>query len=123
MIEIIAYIIVGIGLIGSIIFYVNRLIATWFEVEIFDEQQVVDTVEQAAEDLEETVEELAENIEQLVDDVKEDVQDALDDLPTVSQLKRMTKDKIIELADKHGIELNKRDTKDTMIKQLKQDDK
>lgn len=70
--------------------------------------------------VEETIEEIEEKIEEVVDDIKEDVKEALDSLPTANELKKLTKAKLEELGRDLGVELDKRKTKDNMIKELQE---
>jgi molecular chaperone DnaK (HSP70) len=69
-------------------------------------------------EVEQTVEEIEDKIEEVVEDVKEDVKEALDNLPSVDDLKKLTKAKLEELGRELGVELDKRKTKDNMIKEL-----
>ena len=69
-------------------------------------------------EVEQTVEEIEDKIEEVVDDVKEDVKEALDDLPSVDDLKKLTKAKLEELGRELGVELDKRKTKANMINDL-----
>ena len=68
--------------------------------------------------VEETIEEIEEKIDEVVEDIKEDVKEALDSLPTTNELKKLTKAKLEELGRELGVELDKRKTKDNMIKEL-----
>lgn len=70
--------------------------------------------------VEETIDEIEEKIEEVVEDVKEDIKEAIDDLPSVNDLKKLTKAKLEELGRELGIELDKRKTKDNMIKELQE---
>ena len=72
------------------------------------------------EKVEEAIEEIEEKIEEVVEDVKEDIKEAIDDLPSVDDLKKLTKAKIEELGRELGVELDKRRTKDNMIKELQE---
>ena len=70
--------------------------------------------------VEETIEEIEEKIDEVVDDIKEEVQEALDSLPSAAELKKLTKAKLEELGRDLGVELDKRKTKDNMIKELQE---
>lgn len=70
--------------------------------------------------VEETIEEIEEKVDEVVDDIKEDVKEALDSLPTANELKKLTKAKLEELGRELGVELDKRKTKDNMIKELQE---
>ena len=72
------------------------------------------------EKVEEAIEEIEEKIEEVVEDVKEDIKEAIEDLPSVDDLKKLTKAKIEELGRELGVELDKRKTKDNMIKELQE---
>lgn len=73
-----------------------------------------DKVEDIVEEVEDTVDE----IEEKIDEVKQKVKDKLDDIPTKDELKKLTKTKLEELGRDLGVELDKRKTKDNMIKEL-----
>ena len=73
-----------------------------------------DKVEEIVEDVEDAVDE----IEEKIDEVKQKVKDKLDDIPTKEELKKLTKAKLEELGRDLGVELDKRKTKDNMIKEL-----
>jgi len=70
--------------------------------------------------VEETIEEIEEKIDEVVEEIKEDVKEALDSLPTANELKKLTKAKLEELGRDLGVELDKRQTKDNMIKELQE---
>ena len=70
--------------------------------------------------VEETIEEIEEKIDEVVEEIKEDVKEALDSLPTANELKKLTKVKLEELGRDLGVELDKRQTKDNMIKELQE---
>jgi len=70
------------------------------------------------EDIVEEVEDAVDEIEDKIDEVKQKVKDKLDDIPTKDELKKLTKAKLEELGRDLGIELDKRKTKDNMIKEL-----
>lgn len=70
--------------------------------------------------VEETIEEIEEKIDEVVEEIKEDVKKALDSLPTANELKKLTKAKLEELGRDLGVELDKRQTKDNMIKELQE---
>ena len=70
------------------------------------------------EDIVEEVEDAVDEIEDKIDEVKQKVKDKLDDLPTKEELKKLTKAKLEELGRDLGVELDKRKTKDNMIKEL-----
>jgi Tfp pilus assembly protein PilO len=70
------------------------------------------------EDIVEEVEDAVDEIEDKIDEVKQKVKDKLDDIPTKEELKKLTKAKLEELGRDLGIELDKRKTKDNMIKEL-----
>jgi len=70
--------------------------------------------------VEETIEEIEEKIDEVVEEIKEDVNEALDSLPTANELKKLTKAKLEELGRDLGVELDKRQTKDNMIKELQE---
>lgn len=70
------------------------------------------------EDIVEEVEDAVDEIEEKIDEVKQKVKDKLDDIPTKEELKKLTKAKLEELGRELGIELDKRKTKDNMIKEL-----
>ena len=70
--------------------------------------------------VEETIEEIEEKIDEVVEEIKEDVKEALDSLPTANELKKLTKVKLEELGRDLGVELDKRKTKDNMIKELQE---
>lgn len=73
-----------------------------------------DKVEDIVEEVEDTVDE----IEDKIDEVKQKVKEKLDDIPTKEELKKLTKAKLEELGRDLGVELDKRKTKDNMIKEL-----
>lgn len=73
--------------------------------------------------VEETIEEIEEKIDEVVDDIKEDVKEAIDSLPSADELKKLTKAKLEELGRELGVELDKRNTKDRMIKDLREGSK
>ena len=53
-----------------------------------------------------------------VEDIKEEIEDIeefIESIPTITELKKMTKTKLEEVAREHGIELDKRKTKSNMI--------
>ena len=53
-----------------------------------------------------------------VEDIKEEIEDIeefIDNIPSITELKKMTKAKLEEVAREHGIELDKRKTKSNMI--------
>ena len=100
------YLIAGVVFIGGCVIAVNRIMNGWFTVEKIEE-----VVEDVIEDVKEAADEIADKIE-------EEVKEALDKLPTADELKKMTKAKIEELGRELGIELDKRKTKDNMIKDL-----
>lgn len=70
--------------------------------------------------VEEAIDEIEEKIEEVVEDVKEDIKEAIDELPSVDDLKKLTKAKLEELGRELGVELDKRKTKDNMIKDLQE---
>ena len=70
------------------------------------------------EDIVDEVEDAVDEIEDKIDEVKQKVKDKLDDIPTKDELKKLTKAKLEELGRDLGIELDKRKTKDNMIKEL-----
>jgi hypothetical protein len=70
--------------------------------------------------VEETIEEIEETIEEVVDATRREVREALDSLPTAAELKKLTKAKLEELGRDLGVELDKRKTKDNMIKELEE---
>jgi ABC-type nitrate/sulfonate/bicarbonate transport system substrate-binding protein len=70
------------------------------------------------EDIVEEVEDAVDEIEDKIDEVKQKVKDKLDDIPTKEELKKLTKAKLEELGRDLGVELDKRKTKDNMIKEL-----
>ena len=70
------------------------------------------------EDIVEEVEDAVDEIEDKIDEVKQKVKDKLDDIPTKDELKKLTKAKLEELGRDLGVELDKRKTKDNMIKEL-----
>ena len=70
------------------------------------------------EDIVEDVEDAVDEIEDKIDEVKQKVKDKLDDIPTKEELKKLTKAKLEELGRDLGVELDKRKTKDNMIKEL-----
>jgi len=70
------------------------------------------------EDIVEEVEDAVDEIEEKIDEVKQTVKDKLDDIPTKEELKKLTKAKLEELGRDLGVELDKRKTKDNMIKEL-----
>ncbi len=56
-----------------------------------------------------------------VEDIKEEIEDIeefIESIPTIDELKKMTKSKLEELGRAHGIELDKRKTKSNMIADL-----
>jgi len=56
-----------------------------------------------------------------VEDIKEeidDIEEFIESIPTIAELKKMTKTKLEELGRAHGIELDKRKTKANMIVDL-----
>ena len=73
-----------------------------------------DKVEEIVEDVEEAVDELEDKVEE----VKQKVKDKIDDIPTKEELKKLTKAKLEEFGRELGVELDKRKTKDNMIKEL-----
>jgi polyhydroxyalkanoate synthesis regulator phasin len=81
-------------------------------------QQVNDFLDGVVDDVEEVVEEVKEEVEEVIEEVKEEVEEAIEKLPSKSEIKKMSKDKIEELGRRFGIELDKRKTKDNMIKDL-----
>jgi len=70
------------------------------------------------EDIVEEVEDAVDEIEHKINQVKQKVKDKLDDIPTKEELKKLTKAKLEELGRDLGVELDKRKTKDNMIKEL-----
>jgi len=70
------------------------------------------------EDIVEEVEDAVDEIEDKINEVKQKVKDKLDDIPTKEELKKLTKAKLEELGRDLGVELDKRKTKDNMIKEL-----
>lgn len=70
--------------------------------------------------VEEALDEIEEKVEEVVEDIKEDIKEAIDDLPSVDDLKKLTKAKLEELGRELGVELDKRKTKDNMIKDLQE---
>jgi len=70
------------------------------------------------EDIVEEVEDAVDEIEDKIDEVKQKIKDKLDDIPTKEELKKLTKAKLEELGRDLGVELDKRKTKDNMIKEL-----
>ena len=53
-----------------------------------------------------------------VEDIKEEIEDIeefIDNIPSITELKKMTKAKLQEVAREYGIELDKRKTKSNMI--------
>ncbi len=73
-----------------------------------------DKVEEIVEDVEDAVDELEDKVEE----VKQKVKDKIDDIPTKEELKKLTKAKLEEFGRELGVELDKRKTKDNMIKEL-----
>ena len=76
------------------------------------------TNHEKVEDVVEEVEDAIEEIEEKIDEVKQEVKEKLDDIPTKEELKKLTKAKLEEFGRDLGIELDKRKTKDNMIKEL-----
>lgn len=70
--------------------------------------------------VEATIEEIEEKIEEVVAQTFEELEEALDSLPTAAELKKLTKAKLEELGRDLGVELDKRKTKDNMIKELQE---
>ena len=60
-------------------------------------------------------------VEDTVEDIKEEIEEIeefIESIPTITELKKMTKAKLEELGREHGIELDKRKTKSNMIADL-----
>jgi len=96
---------IGLGIIAGCYWLAQRVIGHLYGSNLEKElQDVADAVEQAFDDA--------------IDEIEEEIEELLAQLPTVSQMKRMTKDKLEELGRELGIELDKRKTKDNMIKDL-----
>ena len=64
--------------------------------------------------------ETVEEVEEAIEELKEEVQEVLESLPTADELKKLTKAKLEELGRELGVELDKRKTKDNMIKELQE---
>ena len=80
--------------------------------------RVSEKIDDVQEDITEAREAVEEKFEEVIDDVEDAVQEALDKLPTKAQLMKLTKAKIDELAKEVGIELDRRQTKETMVAEL-----
>ena len=76
------------------------------------------TNHEKVEDVVEEVEDAIEEIEEKIEEVKQEVKEKLGDIPTKEELKKLTKAKLEEFGRDLGIELDKRKTKDNMIKEL-----
>jgi len=80
-------------------------------------EKIDDVQEDITEVREEVVEAFDEAVEK-VEEAKDGLQEAIANLPSAAQLKKLTKAKIEELGREVGIELDRRQTKDNMIKEL-----
>jgi F0F1-type ATP synthase membrane subunit b/b' len=85
--------------------------------------KVSEKIDDFQEEMDDARESVEEKIEEVVEDVKEDIKEAIDALPSASDLKKLTKAKLEELGRELGIELDKRKTKDNMIKELQEKSK
>jgi F0F1-type ATP synthase membrane subunit b/b' len=78
----------------------------------------IDDFQEDMDKAHEKVEKAFDEAVEKVEEAKDELQEAIANLPTVSQLKKLTKAKIEELGREVGIELDRRQTKDNMIKEL-----
>ena len=78
----------------------------------------IDDFQKEMDEAHEKVEEAFDEAVEKVEEAKDELQEAIANLPTAAQLKKLTKAKIEELGREVGIELDRRQTKDNMIKEL-----
>ena len=78
----------------------------------------IDNFQEEMDEARDAVEEALDEAVEKVEEAKDGLQEAIANLPTAAQLKKLTKAKIEELGREVGIELDRRQTKDNMIKEL-----
>lgn len=106
------YVVGGLVVIAGVWWVANKIIGNLYGSGLDKElQDVVDKVEQVIDDV-------VDDIKEDIDEAKQKVKEKLDDIPTKDELKKLTKAKLEELGRDLGIELDKRKTKDNMIKEL-----
>lgn len=106
------WVVVGVVCIGSVYWVATRAIEHWYGAGLNKELQDV------ADAVEEVVQNVVGDIEEELDEIKQKVKDKIEELPSKEELKKLTKAKLEELGREFGIELDKRKTKDNMIKEL-----
>lgn len=106
------YVVGGLVIIAGAWWLAQRIVEHWYGTGLDKELQDV------ADKVEEVVENVVEDIQEEIEEAKQKVKEKLDDIPTKEELKKLTKAKLEELGRELGIELDKRKTKDNMIKEL-----
>jgi adenylate kinase family enzyme len=107
------YVVGGVVIIGGAWWISQSVIKHWYGTGLDKElQDVADAVEQI-------VDNVVDDIQEEIAEAKQKVKAKLDEVPTTAELKKLTKAKLEELGRELGIELDKRKTKDNMIKELK----